>query len=287
MAVQDARATVVDLDACPAPYFHLILRLEDEAAARSFRRASPGQFVMAERDLGALEPYLRRAYSIFDVASEGGETRVELLGKVIGRGTGDLARARPGSAVRLLGPLGTGFALPSDQDGGAAVSHRASGRWALVAGGVGSAGLMLLARRLAAAGTAFDVLYGGRRAEDLALADRFAAAAASAGGELVATTEDGSRGARGLITAPLEEGLGAGRWTAVATCGPWRLMERVAELCASHGIAGQASLETPMGCGFGACLGCSLTLASGDYALCCRQGPVFGCEQVSWAVDPT
>jgi dihydroorotate dehydrogenase electron transfer subunit len=261
---QDVACRVIGVDSHPLPYYTLALE-----APPDFPAVAPGQFVMALADDGR-DPFLRRAFSVFDVSRAGALTRLELLGKVIGPGTSRLAARRQGEQVRLLGPLGRGFRLES------------SGRAALVAGGVGSAALLLLARALALAGGVFDVLYGGRAARDLACSHRFAEVARGAGGELLPVTEDGSRGARGLVTEKLEEGLVARRWDRVYACGPMPMMARVAALAGRYGIPGQAALETPMGCGYGACLGCAVPHRDGRFALCCQDGPVFELGEVRW-----
>jgi dihydroorotate dehydrogenase electron transfer subunit len=261
----DVRATVIAVDEHPLPYFTVRL-----AVPADYPAVAPGQFVMVQVGDG-LEPYLRRAYSIHDVARERAASGVEirLLGKVIGRGTRALGASRPGDQLRVLGPLGRGFAA------------RAGSRPALVAGGVGSAALLLLARSLAGAGR-FDVFYGGRSSIDLPVAAAFAELASASGGELVVTTEDGSAGRRGLVTEPLVEQIAAGAYDYLYACGPMGLLARLAALCAEHGVAGEAALETPMGCGFGACLGCAVPHVRGHYALCCKDGPVFRFDEVSW-----
>jgi dihydroorotate dehydrogenase electron transfer subunit len=284
----DVRATVIAVDEHPLPYFTVSLALP-----ASYPPVSPGQFVMVQIGEG-LEPYLRRAFSIYDVVtgersgedsspasasprSAGGEAgggpsesvEIRLLGKVIGRGTRALGASRPGEELRVLGPLGRGFSL------------RRGGRVALVAGGVGSAALLLLARALAPVAR-IDVLYGGRGQLDLPDASRFARLAERSGGELIVTTEDGSAGRRGLVTEPLQEQLTAGVYDHLYACGPMGLLARLASLCAEHGVPGEAALETPMGCGFGACLGCAVPHVAGHYALCCKDGPVFRLDEVRW-----
>jgi dihydroorotate dehydrogenase electron transfer subunit len=260
----DVRAKVLAVDEHPLPYFTISLGLPSDYPA-----VSPGQFVMVQIGSG-LEPYLRRAFSVYDlVTSEQAAVEIRLLGKVIGRGTRALGSARPGQEMRVLGPLGRGFAL------------RSARRVALVAGGVGSAALLLLARTLAPT-TRFDVLYGGRGHLDLPDAALFGRLAQRSGGELIVTTEDGSVGRRGLVTAPLEERLTRGSYDYLYACGPMGLLAKLAALCAEHDVAGEAALETPMGCGYGACLGCAVPHVAGHYALCCKDGPVFAFDEVSW-----
>ena len=270
MAAVDSRGEVLDVQALPLPYFLLRVRVA------AMEPAEPGQFVMVA-GANRPEPYLRRAFSVYDQeAAADGSLVISLLGKVIGRGTEALAACRPGERIPVLGPLGRGFHSVTDSGSG-------SGRAALVAGGIGSAGLGLLAQALARAGRSFDFFYGGRSAEDLVEAETFRRLSERTGGRLVKTTEDGSAGKRGLITAPLEAGLRAGAgYTTVCTCGPHGLMAAVAGIAAASGVAGEAATETPMGCGYGACLGCAVTLKNGGYALCCRQGPVFRLDEVAW-----
>jgi dihydroorotate dehydrogenase electron transfer subunit len=265
-STRDAEARVVEVVPHPLPYFTLVLDVPVE-----YRDVEPGQFVMLETT-GTLEPYLRRAFSVADVsnAPDGG-ARIELLAKIVGRGTGAMSRLRPGERRAVLGPLGRPF------------SAAAPGRVALVAGGVGSAPLLIAARRLAEAGRAFDFFYGGRTARDLARRGDFERITASAGGRLIAATEDGSDGFHGRVTAALDAALEAGAvYSALRACGPMPMLSALARLAAERGLEGEAALETEMGCGFGACLGCAVPHRSGRYALCCKDGPVFRLDEVRW-----
>ena len=275
MAALDARGKVLEVRALPLRHFLLRIRVAGMAPA------TPGQFVMVA-GANQAEPYLRRAFSVYDQAPAGnGALAISLLGKVIGRGTANLAACTPGEDVPVLGPLGTGFhsMAPGAPHGG---------RAALVAGGIGSAGLGLLAQALARARRPFDFYYGGRSANDLVEADEFRRLSESTGGRLVRTTEDGTAGVRGLVTEALAATLKDGATEAGAayrvlyTCGPQGLMAAVARIAADHGIEGEAAMETPMGCGYGACLGCAVELKKGGYALCCRHGPVFDLGEVVW-----
>ena len=175
MVARDAQARILAVAPLPLPYFSVLLEVSADYA-----EVAAGQFVMIETRPG-LEPYLRRAFSVHDVSSGPAGVRIELLGKVVGRGTRALAEARAGETRALLGPLGRPFSAPP-----------AGARVALVAGGVGSAPLYLLARELAARGAAFDLYYGGRTAHDLPRREDFRALLESAGGTLVEVTEDGS-----------------------------------------------------------------------------------------------
>lgn len=288
----DTSSQVVEVVPHPLPYFSLVLD-----GPEAWREIFPGQFVMVETTDG-LEPYLRRAFSVHDVSKTDRGARIELLVKVVGPGTRALAGKRPGERLAVLGPLGQPFSCADDSTQAAAGATGATGSKgpagstdstgsdtrpvALVAGGVGSAPLLLLGRWLLAAGTRFDFYYGGRSRVDLARSAAFESLAQASGGNLISTTEDGSAGERGLITAPLARRLAAGAYRKIFTCGPMGLMKRLAELGAEYGVPGEAALETPMGCGFGACLGCAVPLVSGRYALCCKDGPVFAFNAVTW-----
>ncbi len=263
--MEDIQGSVVAVHRRPHSYFRLRLHV-----TATFADAEPGQFVMVQ--VGhCLEPFLRRAFSIHDVSrGEGQDVHIDLLGKEIGRGTSLLGQSRAGDVLRILGPLGHGFQMKEHS------------RVALVAGGVGSAPLLLLARRLLDRGRTFDFFYGGRSQSDLSRRELFARLTEESGGELIGTTEDGSFGETGLITVPLERRLVRGTYDFVYGCGPMPLLAALANLCSRCGIDGEAALETPMGCGYGACLGCAVPRLDGSFALCCKQGPVFRFDEVRW-----
>ena len=273
LRMEDFRATVVAVDEYPLPYYSVRLQV-----GSAFTDTQPGQFVMLQIGEG-LEPYLRRAFSVHDVSRGGaqstgppgrGPLEIEILSKIVGCGTQRLARYCAGDTLDVLGPLGRGFSIT------------ARPRVALVAGGIGSAGLLLLARRLLEEEQCFDFYYGGRSAPDLCRAELFEQLSEASGGRLMATTEDGSAGATGLITEPLERGLAAGQYSHLYGCGPMALMAALATLCERHGVHGEAALEAPMGCGYGACLGCAIPHVDGRFVLCCKDGPVFDLAEVRW-----
>lgn len=269
----DTRGRVVAVSAHPLPYFSLVLDGPEE-----WRAILPGQFVMVETSDG-LEPYLRRAFSVHDLSKTDRGARIELLVKIVGPGTRALAGKRPGERLLVLGPLGQPFGSAGPEPDPDPSDIRPV---ALVAGGVGSAPLLLLGRRLLAEGTRFDFFYGGRSSADLARREAFASLARASGGQLIATTEDGSAGEPGLVTAALAAHLAAGVYRKIFACGPMGLLKKLAEMSAEHAVPGEAALETPMGCGFGACLGCAVELATGRFALCCKDGPVFAFDAVKW-----
>jgi dihydroorotate dehydrogenase electron transfer subunit len=152
----------------------------------------------------------------------------------------------------------------------------------LVAGGTGIASVYeLAARRLRDTGSGAPeplVLLGARSADDLMGEADFSAL----GAPLRIATEDGSRGTRGLVTDLLEAALADGVPSSVYACGPTAMMRRAAEIAARRGRACAVSLENPMACGFGVCLGCAAPLRSGGFALVCRDGPVLDAADVAW-----
>ena len=226
--------------------------------------AVPGQFGMLSCSDG-FDPLLRRAFSLASVSRKGDGAEVELLIKEVGRGTALLRHAPVGSALRLLAPLGNGFSLEPGPY-----------RLALVAGGIGLPPVLFAAEALAAHGTPFDLYLGGAGAAELLEVKRCGRAASRAGGELVLTTDDGSRGEKGFVTAALKRRLLEGRvYSRVLGCGPTPMLAALTILVRGHGLDAELSLEEPMACGMGVCLGCVVELADGRYVPTCKEGPVF------------
>lgn len=252
-----------------SPDYNVIALAAPEVAAAT----APGQFVMVKPQPG-IDPMLRRPFSVFEVLrdAEGRTTGISLLNKRIGIGTGMLYSARAGDVVQVLGPLGQPF-VPVDPPAEA---------W-MVAGGVGLAPFATLAEALAARGTPMRLFYGARSAADLYYAEFFA----KLGAALHLTTEDGTRGEQGRITAPLERVLAERPGTAVTiyTCGPTPMMRAVAELGEAAGRPVFASLEQVMGCGMGGCYSCVVRIKRGDssyFVRSCLDGPVFDSRTLVW-----
>ncbi len=245
----------------------MLMRVKARSIAET---AQPGQFVMIRAgEADCLDPLLRRPFSINDVNR--GRGTVDLIYKIVGRGTRIMATWRPTRTADLIGPLGSGF-LP------------ASAPHILVGGGLGIAPLLFLARTLMEANNgAWDghVLLGGRNGAELTpLADLFPAL----GSGPKCATDDGSRGHHGLVTDLLEAVPATGT---VYCCGPLPMMAAVAAICAERGHACQVSMETVMACGIKACLGCTVEAAAtnskgGRYLHVCQDGPVFAAEEIKW-----
>jgi dihydroorotate dehydrogenase electron transfer subunit len=242
-------------------YFRLILRAPQIAP-----QVEPGQFVHL-RLTPLKEALLRRPFSVFQVA---GET-LSILYKAVGRGTEVLARMAPGEELSLIGPLGHGYTMPTN--GGEMPL--------LVAGGYGMAALYLLAQRSPQKGVVFA---GGRRRQDILCQDEFRAL----GWDVRVTTEDGSLGEKGLVTAPLAAELrrhAAGR--KLFACGPNPMLKAVAKIAADFNVPAELSMDEHMCCGVGVCLTCVIPVKTADgweYQRTCTEGPVFDARQVLWEV---
>lgn len=226
----------------------------------------PGQFIQVQ--LPCTDVYFRRPMSIAAVAPEGA---IEVLFKVVGRGTrllGDLCR---GDRVNILGPLGVPFRLP-----------RKSETTVMVAGGVGFPPLLYLATTMVSAGydpKKIHFFYGGRTSADLIERSRIR----KLGVVFHPVTDDGSFGEKGLVTEPVERFIAdrAGTKLRMYGCGPEGMLKATDELGVRLGVPGQISLEAPMPCGVGVCLGCVVPLVKGGHARVCMEGPVFEIGEVS------
>jgi dihydroorotate dehydrogenase electron transfer subunit len=264
----------------------LVLRIEE-----GWPDAEPGQFLMLSPGIrGRVErydPLLPRPMAIFRSRRIGEAAEVQVLYKVVGRGTSLLAEvqvlykvvgrgtslladARPGEEVRLVGPLGRGFPEPARGE-----------RVILVGGGTGIASLFELALR-SSKRARISVLLGARTAADLMGRADFESLDAN----LQVATDDGSDGAEGLVTELLERVIAREAPARVYACGPTPMMRRAAEIAGAAGLPCLVSLENRMACGFGICLGCAVPRSDEGYHLVCRDGPVFESGDLSWEGVP-
>jgi dihydroorotate dehydrogenase electron transfer subunit len=263
------RATVAFNRPISTAYLHLGLTVP--AFPATFRA---GEFVMVRPPwLG--DPFLPRAFSIYRIARRGDSPPVvEILYKVLGKGTQYLARMEPSQEVEVLGPLGNAFTLP---DGDA--------RPVLVAGGIGVPPIAALATQMSReprAESRVEVFLGGKTSEDILCVKDFE----EAGAGVHITTEDGSLGTKGLITDLLRPFLIThhGSRFAIYTCGPPGMLAAVAGLAEECAIPCQVSVEANMACGFGACMGCAIEVKADvqTYKLVCKDGPVFDSREIRW-----
>jgi dihydroorotate dehydrogenase electron transfer subunit len=273
MAKYQESARLIEQEAVAHQTFRM--KLHSPAIARE---AQPGQFLMLQVREGN-DPLLRRPFSFHRIDPEAG--CVEILYRVVGRGTWLMSRMGPGEMMSLIGPLGNGFQLGAAR----------AGPIFIVAGGVGIAPLQELMLRLSAAEgqSGNDVLhlfYGARTADELLSPERLEAP----GLRIHWSTDDGSLGFKGYVTQLIEqvvreEGI---RPVMVFACGPLAMQYRVALWAVREGVESQLSLESIMACGFGACLGCALPAfnpenpASDHYLHVCKDGPIFSSGTIQW-----
>ena len=238
--------TIVENVPVAADTLRLTLRGDTGAVAR------PGQFV----DIRLPERFLRRPIS---VADKNGDT-LTLIYKILGGGTAALAAMTPGTTLELLTGLGNGFE-----------PARSGGRPLLLGGGVGAAPLLWLARELLAEGKSVAAVLGFRSAGEVFFEEELRAL----GVRTLVATADGSRGVKGLVTDALPL---AGACTYTYACGPEAMLRAVYGAVSADG---EYSFEERMGCGFGACMGCTRETASGPKRIC-RDGPVLRREEIVW-----
>ena len=213
----------------------------------------PGQFVNIE--LEGL--YLRRPISICDWS----ETTITIIYKVVGRGTEQMSRMSEGQELDVLTGLGNGFDADVECQ-----------KPLLVGGGVGVPPLYRLAKELIARGRKVSVVLGFNTSKEIFYADEFR----SLGVDVYISTADGSVGSKGFVTDAIREnGID---FDFFYSCGPLPMLKA---LCDCTTVSGELSFEERMGCGFGACMGCSCKTLTGNKRIC-KEGPVMKRDEIIW-----
>lgn len=211
---------------------------------------APGQFV----NIQLTGKFLRRPISVCDY----NESTLTIIYKVVGTGTEQMSAMKPGEMLNILTGLGNGYDLSLAGD-----------RPVLLGGGVGVPPMYNLAKKLIAMGKEVSVILGFNTASEIFYEQEFKAL----GCKTYVTTVDGSYGKKGFVTDALPEG-----YTYFYTCGPEPMLKAVYR---ATGTSGQMSFEERMGCGFGACMGCSCKTLTG-YKRICKDGPVMKKEEILW-----
>ena len=211
---------------------------------------APGQFI----NIRIENLFLRRPLSVCDVDAQS----VTVIYKLVGKGTEALSRMPVGGELQVLTGLGNGYDLAL-----------AGERPLLLGGGVGVPPMYLLAKRLRDAGRQVSVILGFNTADEVFSEDEFRAL----GCDVRVATADGSYGSRGFVTDVLPD-----TYSYFYTCGPEPMLKAVFRATTT---SGQFSFEERMGCGFGACMGCSCKVITG-YKRICRDGPVLIKEEILW-----
>ena len=247
---------------------YFLLALESPAIARD---AHPGQFLMV-RVSPHTHPLLRRPFSIFSAKGQ----IVEIFLQRVGLGTRLLSKKQEGESVDIIGPLGKGFVIDEEDQ---TKSH------ALIGGGRGIAPLYFLSQKLRFQSGNIFVFYGGKSLQDLPVRERLE----KNGQALFLSTEDGSFGSQGLITDVFEAELRKGMSVSqIYACGPDPMLKKIAEIGATMDIPTELSLESVMGCGFGACWGCVKKIRKDreiGWHKICEEGPVFASENIIWELE--
>lgn len=220
----------------------------------------PGQFVQVLVDTSP-RIFLRRPVSINLVDKENNE--IWLLIQTVGEGTRKICETTAGKTMNLIFPLGSAFTLPEE-----------NGNFLLVGGGVGTAPLLFLGKKLREKGFSCDFLLGGRSRSDILQQSNF-----EQFGTLYCTTEDGSFGEKGFVTH--HSVLQTKKYDFIYSCGPKPMMVAVARYAQSKGTGCEVSLENLMACGFGACLCCIEKTIRGNVCAC-TEGPVFNINELTW-----
>jgi dihydroorotate dehydrogenase electron transfer subunit len=246
---------------------HFRIRLSCD---RQYSRAVPGQFVMV-RLTDRIEPLLPRPFSIHRLLKEkGSATAIELLYKVVGKGTHQLSLKQPGDFVDLTGPLGSGFEIPARVR-----------KIYIAAGGIGVAPMIFLLaflqeQKIDLAGV--RVFLGAKSKADILCQKEFS----RLGVEAHTTTDDGSAGDQCLVTDPLDGAVAENPPDVIYACGPLEMLTCVAGIADKHKVSCQFSSETMMACGMGACLGCAVASRKHPdaYLHACLDGPVFDTREL-------
>ncbi len=232
------------------------------------KTAKPGNFVHIKVNPDH-HPLLRRAFGVHRVDEEKG--CFEVLFKVVGRGTEILSQKSPGENLDILGPIGKGFSFP--KKGETAM---------LVAGGMGIAPLWFLLTSLIdrIPKERVTCFLGAKNEKELVYCERLK----DLGTNLIVTTDDGSFGAKGLVTdvflREIKKREDESKKLSVYSCGPQEMLKKMSEISKEYDLSCQISLEGSMACGVGACWGCAVKLENGGYKRVCIDGPVFDAREV-------
>lgn len=210
-----------------------------------------GQFINIKLD----GMYLRRPISVCDLADDA----VTIIYKVVGQGTEYMSKLPEGAVLDVLTGLGNGYNTTVSGE-----------RPLLIGGGVGVPPLYWLAKKLVSEGKIVTVILGFNKADEVFYEKEFV----DIGCKVIVTTVDGSYGIKGFVT----NGAEGVEYTYVYTCGPEPMLKAVYN---NTDTSGQYSFEERMGCGFGACMGCSCKTLYGNKRIC-RDGPVLVKEEIIW-----
>lgn len=242
----------------------------------SFQTPMPGQFVMV-RERGRLDPLLGRPLSVYTFDWVGNAVIIEMLYKVVGKGTSILSMLKKGALLEIYGPYGSAFDI----------NNRDVKKVVLLCGGIGIAPLAFLASHYRGlknedvdiicymGATGAQKLVGVARMEELCR-------------DVFISTDDGSMGYHGTVVEMFSRDIASydSNSTVIYACGPRPMLKILSEILLSRALPCQVSLEERMACGVGACLGCSIEgrdrEGKGTYKRVCKEGPVFDIHDIIW-----
>jgi dihydroorotate dehydrogenase electron transfer subunit len=256
------QATVLSHKSAGRGYYRIVLKAPEIALT-----AQPGQFVML-RVSENLDPLLARPFGISAVPTK---SSIEIIYRVMGRGTTMLTGRKAGDQLGVLGPLGTGFPLPGKNT-----------TLIMVAGGSGFPPLHFLSQQMICSSHLF---LGSRDKECLpptGILKNFKATCT----RVHIATEDGSMGTKGMTTDILNAFVKKLKQKfnfVLYACGPHAMLAAVSRIAIVHQIPCYVSMEERMACGLGACLGCSIPMLAGGYKRACKEGPVFDAQVIDWS----
>lgn len=245
------------------------------SVARHFSEAVPGQFVMIRADEKNF-PFLGRPLGIYSIGQQKEGKIIQLLYRVVGKGTGLLSHLGENESVYVLGPLGRGFEL-----------YPGMSQVVLVGGGTGIAPLRFLVHELRKRfGKSLEIIFfaGSADADCLPGIDTLKEECT----EVRISTDDGSLGHRGFVTELFERYLqnGISERSVIYACGPYLMLKRMNGILGNHSLRCQVLVEERMACGVGACMGCVVEVHGGDgttvYKRVCKDGPVFDIHDIVW-----
>ena len=242
------------------------IRISDFYTANN---CQPGQFINIKVS-DSFSPLLRRPFSIHRAEKEDGW--FEILYQIVGKGTKLLTDFKIGDQIDFLGPLGSGFSIPEKIDYAI-----------LVAGGVGIAPLLLLSQELWKKNIPSVLFFGNRSKEAFAINSDFE----KLGAKIHPASDDGSFGFKGTVTELFKTKIANYKKNNIQifACGPNPMLNNLKKIVSQKNISCQMSLETMMGCGFGACMGCNInsTSATEKYKYVCKDGPVFDSGEIEFS----
>jgi len=245
-------------------YYKMVLK-----SPEIVRTANPGQFVHIRVSDG-YEPLLRRPFSIHAIRDK--EDMVEILYKVVGKGTALLSEKKVGEKLDVIGPLGNEFNINKKR-------LKNKSKIVIIGGGVGIAPLFFLTQKAIAYSNNI-IVFIGAKTKALILCEQ---KIKDLGVEVQVATEDGSYGHKGLVTDFLNSLSSMD--ISLFACGPSIMLREVAKFSIKHNLPCQVSLESRMACGIGACLGCATKVQSEEetiYKRVCKDGPVFDANEIIW-----